>query len=710
MAEVASLTLKATTEGATTSTEQLRQLSRAAKESEVSFGGVAKQIVGFTTATQLAIQGGQALLRGIKDMAVESVQLAAGFEKARITWGVLVGDMDKGNQVFNQLRRFAAETPLSFQAVESAAQTLKGFGTETRDLIPTLSRLGDLSHGDSSALGRLALVFGQVQAQGKAMTQDLYQFVNSGVPIFELLSESMGVATGDIKELAAEGAIGFAEIEAAIVKATSAGGDFAGLMDKTAESASGQWSTAVDTWKEQLAALGEAVLPALTAALRAANSAMERWNSLRGAAKAAADEAGFIRLVGRGDEAGVVAALKGMDPETIGRLYSSAQAANPNPTDKQQGALAAAYRAWMQAQANRPGAIIDGTAPAFGTPDDWWNRTTWKNDSAEFVSATFADNLAGGRVPEGTRPPITAGQLENQMLMAEFGGVGAASGPTLNQALETYDELFQVREEIIGQAKEMTGAELAAVEAQNAAAEAFVQNMKAIDSMLQQAGIQLAVDAFRSLGESFYDAEKGAASFAQSMANLAESIIDSLPSMFIQAGLNAIASGNVQVGLGLLAAGGVSGILSGVIDAGQAQSAGAGAAGGGFVPNALGGVYASRSLHSYANGIYDRPQFFALGQPQAFAKGGVFAEAGPEAIMPLRRDSQGRLGVKAEVAPVNVIVNNLAPGVSVEAEERQGLSGREVMLTIKGAVRSMVATGELDSLLVRAGARPAGVR
>ncbi|MFT4076844.1 MAG: phage tail length tape measure family protein [Asticcacaulis sp.] len=55
--------------------------------------------------------------------------------------------------------------------------------------------------------------------------------------------------------------------------------------------------------------------------------------------------------------------------------------------------------------------------------------------------------------------------------------------------------------------------------------------------------------------------------------------------------------------------------------------------------NALGGVYSSPSLHSYVNGVYDRPQTFA------FAKGGVFAEAGPEAIMPLSRGSNGKLGV-----------------------------------------------------------------
>lgn len=61
-----------------------------------------------------------------------------------------------------------------------------------------------------------------------------------------------------------------------------------------------------------------------------------------------------------------------------------------------------------------------------------------------------------------------------------------------------------------------------------------------------------------------------------------------------------------------------------------------------FIPNAKGGVYDSPSLSTYSNGVYDSPHFFA------FAKGaGVFGEAGPEAIMPLTRTSDGFLGVRA---------------------------------------------------------------
>ncbi len=88
----------------------------------------------------------------------------------------------------------------------------------------------------------------------------------------------------------------------------------------------------------------------------------------------------------------------------------------------------------------------------------------------------------------------------------------------------------------------------------------------------------------------------------------------------------------------------------GWISGGSGASAGAGQsfAVPSFTPNAKGGVYESPGLSKYVNGVYDTPQYFTFQGASKFAKGGVFAEAGAEAIMPLTRDSAGRLGVRAQ--------------------------------------------------------------
>jgi lambda family phage tail tape measure protein len=59
--------------------------------------------------------------------------------------------------------------------------------------------------------------------------------------------------------------------------------------------------------------------------------------------------------------------------------------------------------------------------------------------------------------------------------------------------------------------------------------------------------------------------------------------------------------------------------------------------------NANGGVYDSPSLSAYSGQVVNRPT------PFLFAKGaGIMGEDGPEAIMPLKRGSDGKLGIMAQ--------------------------------------------------------------
>ncbi len=78
-----------------------------------------------------------------------------------------------------------------------------------------------------------------------------------------------------------------------------------------------------------------------------------------------------------------------------------------------------------------------------------------------------------------------------------------------------------------------------------------------------------------------------------------------------------------------------------------------------FVANADGGVYQSADLSRYSGTVVNRPTFFA------FAKGaGVMGEAGPEAILPLRRGTDGKLGVVADIGGSGMAM--FAPQYNIE--------------------------------------------
>ncbi|MCW4701732.1 phage tail tape measure protein [Enterobacter kobei] len=112
--------------------------------------------------------------------------------------------------------------------------------------------------------------------------------------------------------------------------------------------------------------------------------------------------------------------------------------------------------------------------------------------------------------------------------------------------------------------------------------------------------------------------------------------------------------------------------------------------------NAKGGVYESPDLSKYVNGVYDSPQYFTFQGASKFAKGGVFAEAGAEAIMPLTRDSAGRLGVRAQggggIAPViNTTVNVDAGGsATVQSSSSGDAMGRALADEMQNAALQVV--------------------
>jgi len=84
--------------------------------------------------------------------------------------------------------------------------------------------------------------------------------------------------------------------------------------------------------------------------------------------------------------------------------------------------------------------------------------------------------------------------------------------------------------------------------------------------------------------------------------------------------------------------------------------------------NANGNVYDQSGFVPFAKGgVVDKPTLFP------FAKGiGLMGEAGPEAIMPLRRGPSGRLGVEAAGGGVgNVVVNVDASGTAVQGDSNQ---------------------------------------
>lgn len=108
-----------------------------------------------------------------------------------------------------------------------------------------------------------------------------------------------------------------------------------------------------------------------------------------------------------------------------------------------------------------------------------------------------------------------------------------------------------------------------------------------------------------------------------------------------------------------------------------------------YMAYAKGGVSDSPSLKQYSGQVLNKPTFFA------FAKGAAVAgEAGPEAIMPLTRTSNGKLGVQAmggAAAGGNVTVNNYGTDAPSRVETSRDQNGNIQIDQFFGQVENYLA-------------------
>ncbi|SRR5690606_13723309 len=105
---------------------------------------------------------------------------------------------------------------------------------------------------------------------------------------------------------------------------------------------------------------------------------------------------------------------------------------------------------------------------------------------------------------------------------------------------------------------------------------------------------------------------------------------------------------------------------------------------GGAMANARGNAFAGgRPLPFASGGIVSSPTLFALGGSR---RAGMMGEAGPEAVLPLRRGADGRLGVSAEIAgpPVQVTVNIATPDVDGFRQARGQIMGELARAVARG--------------------------
>ena len=219
-------------------------------------------------------------LQGAQSFISQMIAVRSEFQQLEISFGTMLKSKEKANELMAELTDLAAKTPFGLQEVSEGAKRLLAFQVPAEEVTETLRRMGDVAAGLGVPMGQLIHVYGQVKAQGKLMTNDLYQFMNAGIPIIAELSKVVGKSETEIKDMVSAGKIGFPEVQAVIKNMTNEGGLFFNLMAEQSKSLGGQISNLQDNFDQMLNEIGKASEGLVSGAISGVAYLVENYQTL----------------------------------------------------------------------------------------------------------------------------------------------------------------------------------------------------------------------------------------------------------------------------------------------------------------------------------------------------------------------------------------------------------------------------------------------
>ncbi len=226
------------------------------------------------TKAQLLSSAVQNAARKIKDLAVGFVQTGMQYntqiEIYRTALTNMLGDAEKANAMLTSIKRDAARTPFSTDALVAANQYLLSAGENAEYSQKTILALGDAikaTGGGDDELNRMAQNLQQVANVGKASAVDIKQFAFAGINIYQVLADYTGKSVQEVQNMT----ISYDLLSQALIAASEEGGRYYNAMDTQSQTLKGRTDTLKDNVLQLAGALSENLSTAFGAAVEKAN-------------------------------------------------------------------------------------------------------------------------------------------------------------------------------------------------------------------------------------------------------------------------------------------------------------------------------------------------------------------------------------------------------------------------------------------------------
>ncbi|MCL2765958.1 MAG: tape measure protein [Treponema sp.] len=243
--------------------QSFKEAETTAKETKKGIEDIIKA-VGKLTEVVVATKA----LSVIKDMGAFALNTADNFQTAKNNFGILLGDMEAGAGLFNEIKAFSDVTPFDLDALNQATGVLISAKVPLSELQNQLTKFGDLSQGNTQRFTSYINAFSQASAKGKADMQILNTYLNQGVPILDALAKNFGKTTSEIVEMSSKGQISFADFSKALDDLTASGGQYFGGMELASKSLAAMKEGLTEATNTLAASFGEMLMPVAIAVIQ----------------------------------------------------------------------------------------------------------------------------------------------------------------------------------------------------------------------------------------------------------------------------------------------------------------------------------------------------------------------------------------------------------------------------------------------------------
>ena len=192
-----------------------------------------------------------------------ALELAGQFQTAREDFGTLLGDMQAGAALFDDvIKPFNDFTPFDLETTTQATKIFLAAKVPISDLTATLNRMGNIAQGNSQKMISFANAFSKASAKGKADMEVLNVYLDQGVPILDELAKGFNTTTEEIMKMASKGEISFKDFQSALERLSAEGGAYFGGLERASKSYASMWAGLHEALNSLAASIGDMFLPA----------------------------------------------------------------------------------------------------------------------------------------------------------------------------------------------------------------------------------------------------------------------------------------------------------------------------------------------------------------------------------------------------------------------------------------------------------------